>query len=482
MSAEPPDGQPAPRRHLAAGAAFSLAAQVGPIGALAILSVVIARLLGPSGNGRFSLLTSLLEITALVSAIGLTAGITYHVSHGAWSARKAAADSRRVALALGLVGAGLALAFFLATRSSLFAGVPAGLGLVVVAAVPCRLVWEFAGGIALGRERYEAFAAFQVVQSAVLLAVGTALAFPLGLTGVVVGLLAGQAAAAAFATWWLTRYGRSPVDRAARDRPGVDAGGELPGAVRFGLKSWGANLLQLLNYRMDLFILSAVASSADVGVYAVALSVTSLGWLLPSALETVLFPRTASLDAAVRSGEIEAERSDAPIVSAVRHTVLLLVPTAAILGAVLALVPLLYGADFRRTVGLGLILLPGVVGLGLAKVLSAVFTGRGYPQYALRSALVAAPLTIVLYLALIPPLHATGAALASTASYLLTTVLALLYFRRATGIRLRTALVPRGSDLADYAEAWRRLRALAALRAADGRARRPRARPPRPGG
>jgi len=460
VSAAPADtvGEPAPRRHLALGASFSLLAQLGPMGALAILSIVVGRMFGPAGNGELSLLTATLEITTMIAGLGLMGGITYYVSHGRWSARKAGRDTLRAAGALGVAGAAGALIVYAITRDDALSGVSGGLFLISVAAVPFMLTWQFVGAIALGRERYEPYAAFQVLQAFTLLVVGVALAFPLDLEGVVIGLLASHVAGALFAVYWIARYSHSDVDRAARGRPGIDEGGELRKAVSFGLRSWSANLMQVLNYRLDLFILGAIAGNAELGVYAVALAVTGLGWLLPSALEVVLFPRTATLDAAVRSGELGGEQSDAPVISAVHHTVLLLVPTL-IVG-----VPLLYGPRFDDTVVLGLILIPGVLGLGLAKVLSAVFTGRGFPQYALYATLIAVPITIGLYFALIPPLEATGAAIASCASYLLTTGLSMVFFKRATAIPLRRALVPGRRDLADYGDAWRRIRALVAAR------------------
>jgi O-antigen/teichoic acid export membrane protein len=455
-------GEPAPRRHLALGASFSLLAQLGPMGALAILSVVVGRMFGPVGNGELSLLTATLEITTMIAGLGLMGGITYYVSHGRWSARKAGRDTLRAAGALGVAGAAGALIVYAITRDDALSGVSGGLFLISVAAVPFMLTWQFVGAIALGRERYEPYAAFQVLQAFTLLVVGVALAFPLDLEGVVIGLLASHVAGALFAAYWIARYSHSDVDRAARGRPGIDEGGELRKAVSFGLRSWSANLMQVLNYRLDLYILAAVAGNAELGVYAVALAVTGLGWLLPSALEVVLFPRTATLDAAVRSGTLEGAQSDAPVISAARHTVLLLLPTALLLAAFLVVgVPLLYGPRFADTVSLGLILLPGVVGLGLAKVLSAVFTGRGFPQYALYATMISVPVTILLYAVLIPPLGATGAAIASCGSYLLTTGLSMYFFRLATGIPLRVALRPGRTDISDYGDALRRIRTIA---------------------
>ena len=64
-----------------------------------------------------------------------------------------------------------------------------------------------------------------------------------------------------------------------------------------GFKGYAANGLQLLNYRLDVFVLAAVASTAAVGQYSVAVAMTSVLWLLPSALADVLYPRVAHLHA-----------------------------------------------------------------------------------------------------------------------------------------------------------------------------------------
>jgi O-antigen/teichoic acid export membrane protein len=164
----------------------------------------------------------------------------------------------------------------------------------------------------------------------------------------------------------------------------------------------------------------------------------------------VLLPRTADLDAAVKKGEIPASESDATAARAVRHGVLLMLPTAAVLAILMLLVPFLYGDRFSDSVALGMILIPGIAARGLARVVNPITSGRGYVRYPLYVGLMTAPPTIGLYLLLIPPLDATGAALASTASYLMTSLLSIGYFRRATKIRLRDALIPSRDDVRDY--------------------------------
>ena len=96
--------------------------------------------------------------------------------------------------------------------------------------------------------------------------------------------------------------------------------------------------------------------------------------------------------------------------------------------------------------------------IGLGKVLLTVVTGRGFPNYYMYVSLITAPATLGLYLLLIPGNGAQGAAIASTVSYGLTTLLAVIAFRRATRLPLASFLMPRRSDLVDYLHAGRQLK------------------------
>ena len=104
MEAPDPPPAPAQRRHLAGGAALSVIADVGPLVSAAALSIVLARVIGPSGNGEFALLVTLTSFTVLVFSLGLGTGLTYEVSRG-WSAARAFVESYRLALVLGVSGA-----------------------------------------------------------------------------------------------------------------------------------------------------------------------------------------------------------------------------------------------------------------------------------------------------------------------------------------------------------------------------------------
>ena len=96
-----------------------------------------------------------------------------------------------------------------------------------------------------------------------------------------------------------------------------------------------------------------------------------------------------------------------------------------------------------------MILLPGTAAIGLSTVLGATVVGRGQPILAMYVALIVTPFTVVMYATLIPSIGATGAALASTISYLGTFALWCYLYHRVTGRHVFRYLVPTRSEFDD---------------------------------
>ena len=413
---------------------------VGVTAVGALTTIVIARTLGPSGSGAYFVAQSLLVLLAAATTLGIANGIVYFVSSGKWGARSAYRTGLKMAIVLGLAGGAVGLALRLAVPSA-FAGLSVSLVAVVVAGLPFALAWIFARAVALATDRYEAYVLPPVFQAtgALLLTIPGALLY--GLSGAVVGLTVSTVLVAIATVVWAERsLERSRVQQ----QPKL-----LRHAILFGLKSYAANGLQLLNYRVDVFILATVASAVTVGQYSVAFTVTSVLWLLPSALAGVLFPRVAHLDA--QEGQTASEQLEMVETKSVRHATIVSLASAAFVALVLLfLVVPIFGSEFRPATELGLILLPGATAIGIAVVLSSTIAGRGKPVYSLYAALVVTPVTIGLYAWLIPWLGATGAALASTLSYCLSFLLAAAFYHRTTGRRVDRLLLPTRSELDDF--------------------------------
>lgn len=437
------DESPAPRP-LTGGAVMSGASRVTVAITGAAATIIIARLLGPRGSGGYAIAQTLVLLLTVASTLGVEHGIAYYVSAGRWSAASAYRASQHVALISGSIGAGLGILARVLIPSA-FAGLSTGTTLIAAVALPFALSWLYFTYVALAVDDYEGYALPPAVQSVLALAFVGVLGAVDGVSGAVVGFVLAHVftAIASRAAARRTLPDSGPEDHSLGER------GQLRRAVGFGIKGYAANALQILNYRLDLFVLAGVATAADVGHYAVAVAVTSVMWLLPQALSDVLFPRVAMLSA--RGSSEGQQLRDFVETKSLRHTVLVvLVAAGAIALALVFLVVPVYGSAFRPSVDLGLILLPGVALIGIGATMSSTIVGRGRPELSFFSALIVTPVTIVLYATLIPDLHASGAALASTLSYAGSFLIVAVFYSRVTEEPVLARLVPTRSELSDY--------------------------------
>lgn len=420
------------------GAVMAAASRVAVAVTGAATTIFVARMLGPEGTGGFVIALTIVLMLTVVCSLGIEHGIAYYVASGRWAARDALRASLRVALASGVVGAALCVLARLAVPSA-FGGLSVTSTAVAALALPFALAWFYVSFVGLAIDRYEAYVVPPALQSTLAMVLVVVLVLVAGLPGAVVAITLAHVLVALASGLW-----------ARRSLPSADAGPtaaprQLRHALSFGAKGYGANALALLSTRLDLLVLSAVASAAAVGHYAIAIAVTGVLWLIPSALSEVLFPRIAALSAS-GARDMRSFVED----KSLRHTVLLVLLALPILTApLLALVVPIYGSGFRPAIELALILLPGVALMGVAGVLSATIVGRGKPEYSLYSALIVTPLTLIAYVLLIPALDARGAALAKTLSYVASFALAVYFYRRATGSARIGQFIPTRAELGD---------------------------------
>lgn len=402
-----------------------------------LTSIAVARILGADGLGVYTVALSLLLVLGAVASLGLENGIAWGVAGGRWAPRSALRASQALALGLGLLGIGVVLIARLAFPDA-FAGMSVEVTLIAAAGLPFFISWQYARWLAVARDRYEAFVvppALVSVLALVLCAVGAAVD---DAEGLVVGLTLAYALTAAVALADALRSHPSPE--------GPSGAAPLREAAGFGIRANAATALQLLNFRIDLFVLSAVVTGDDLGTYATAVSVTSVMFLVPQTLAQIVFPRVAALTADTSLHEQRA------IVEAksLRHVSLITLISLPVVAAAMAVaIPLLFGRAFDDAIVLGLILLPGCALFGIASVLAATINGRGFPGFSLRAAAISTPIALVLYAVLIPTLGGTGAALASTVSYAFNFAVTAVYYHRATGDRVAPLLVPTREELAD---------------------------------
>ncbi|MCK4775233.1 MAG: polysaccharide biosynthesis C-terminal domain-containing protein, partial [Candidatus Krumholzibacteria bacterium] len=183
-------------------------------------------------------------------------------------------------------------------------------------------------------------------------------------------------------------------------------------------------------------------SPATTGLYVTAVAIAEKIWLLSQAASQVLLPRLSEL----HTDEARRRRLT-PL--ATKLVFLVSMGIAVVLFVFAG--PLIVGVftdKYEPSIGALRWLLPGVVALSVARGVSIDLAARGRVDLNLYVAIVTLASIVVASVLLIPRYGINGAAMATTLSYLLNTVIKLVLYYRITGIRWYELMVPKRADIA----------------------------------
>jgi O-antigen/teichoic acid export membrane protein len=402
-------------------------ASSGAIQALNVVTgVLLARALGPAGRGEFAAVMLWPGLFATVGALGVGEAITYHAARGTSAPGT-------------LVGSALALGAAQATVLTAGAAVTIGRVLghqgadaraaaqVYLAYIPLSFLCTYLLSVLGGLRRFAAFQALRALVIALtalglvaLAAAGTLAVRTAVLVYLGANLVTALAAVVALRLWKL----RLEVD------PGL-----VRGLLSFGARSHGGNVASMLNERLDQLVMSVFLPPVSLGLYVVAVTMTSVTGLVGGSAATVALPSVASADSA-------GER-----VRQARHLVgVTLLASVAVTVPVIAALPWLirtfFGDAYAAAAGPGRVLLLAAVALSAGRVLGALLRAVGRPLDAGLAELFALVATVLGLVLLLPALGLAGAAFTSLGAYLLSSGWMAGRVARALGVSPARLLLP----------------------------------------
>jgi len=382
-----------------------------------VFFIVLARVLGATEMGLYTLAFTLLNFCSLLSAFGLNTLLVRDVAQDPSRLDRymTAALLLRLGLAalclLGLVAAGWALGLPARPRRLLLF-----FGLLLFP----EMVYKTVGLTLNIVQRIAAGAVIAVAGTVlrVLLGLG-ALALGMGLEGVVGAYLAAGLLEAGIVLGAVAAYSRLP-------RPAFD--GPFAGRlVREALPFAAISLLGVIYFKIDFVMLAAYREASEVGIYGVCYTLVDFLMYIPFSLTTAAFPVLARRAAEAGSLRRMAEQAGRWLLLAG-----LPVPVAGLLLGT-PLLALLYGEGYRGGGPVLAVLLWAVPGLFLNALCADLLYARGRQRVAVGILAVGIVANVALNLWLIPPLGAVGAAAATVATEALTFALALTAVGRTLG-------------------------------------------------
>lgn len=383
-------------------------ASVVATGVAGLTSIVIARELGPEGRGSWAVVTSIASLTSTIIPLGLPIAVGYGITRTKSGDRARLVQAgARGAVAAAVVAAGVALAAAAIAN-------PGGIGVLTIvlsgAMAAALVLHHFGQQAVLTGVTLAWYAVVQLTPVVLMLVavVAVAVAGSLSLPTLAAISAVSAATAATVAAVGLARRRLSPTGRIV---PGArETARLLRPYLSFALMTFATLSLTQVVHRVDVLIVAGYLGERQAGLYAVATQVGDVLLVVPAALGAVMFRRGAT--------DVHGHWEDA--LHTLAWTAAFAVAIAIAVGTVaVPLVRMLFGPDYEGSVEPLRWLLPGIVVLGVQSVVSSYVASRGRPAAVLVAWLTAAVFGILADFFVVPRHGIVGAAVVSSASYLL---------------------------------------------------------------
>jgi len=391
---------------------------------------IMARYLGPDGLGLFSMTTMIMGIAELVLLLGIDGALIKFVAEHKENEGKVSSLTSSAFITASIIGVISSLTLFLLsdTIASIF-DMPLLSTLIKIYAIIFTfsllsgIITSFLSG--LREMRYNAFlrilrASFAMIFIVALLMAG------FGPEGAIIGTSLAIFAEVSVGLFFVTKFTSFTLSEYKENTKTL---------ASFGSRLVGANMIGQIYQYVDVMMIGYFLNATEVGYYSVAISFSRFFWLVPRALATVAYPTISEYWAKdnIRAISKLVDKST-------KYTACILVfGGMAIVFFAEDVITILFTSEFLPAViPLG-ILTFGTVISGIFRSVGGIFAGIEKVELVLRISAIGAVMAILLNLLLIPTLGLIGAALATTAVYILNATLTVYYLRRSISLSFDTS-------------------------------------------
>jgi O-antigen/teichoic acid export membrane protein len=385
-----------------------------------VTGVVTARALGPDGRGISVALVTVTQLAGFLFAAGVAQSLSYFIARRPEDGPKLLSSWTLMLIPLAAVAIGITELLL----PTIFAGdsqqQAIDIGRWFMFTIILVIGLELTYGLLLGAHDYVFYNVLRFAQPA-MVAVAYVVLWSLDELTLEVAMIA---ATIATGVAWMVAVVRA-VLRIGVGRPDLRLGLET---LWYGVRGQGSTVASNVTARLDVAMLPAFVTAANVGLYSVATNVSLIVYQLSNTFASLVLPAAAR----------DAERAAAKVIGSLWAS--LAVAGVLALGLALLARPLLglvYGDDFRDAAEPLLLILPGAVLFAGSAILGAGIFAAGRPFTATVTQVLGMVVTIGGLFIFLRTGGITAAALVSTASYSTVFFAALIAYQRVTRIPWR---------------------------------------------
>lgn len=404
-------------------------------------NVVFTRFLSPAERGLFGLLTTIPDLVISFGNMGFGLGNTYLVAKHRYDLKKIVGNTLLFTFVLGLCLAGIGYIILSSDRILKGDGEAVrSFSSLVLFAIPFVLLYKFTDDILIATKQIHFANFLRLVFSGL----------PIVLI-VVFWLYSGLALKAALYAWALTIVVVAVwavIKTLSKDAlPLKLSVPYFKDSISFGSRGLVSMFANELVRRVDYVFVSSMHGAHALGFYAVSVSVAEILLSVPDAVSTSFLPIHLGLDK-------KSANSFAPVV--IRHVLCVMVVVCictAIAGKLI--IWLLFGGDYLPSYNSMLFLLPGILALSIYDLLKVDLYNHNLPGFVSWVSVITLVCNLLLNFLLIPRYGISGAAVSSSLSYGLSTIILLVKVVRLSGNSYQEVLLIKKTDIVLL---WNKLR------------------------
>ncbi|MED2970934.1 flippase [Fictibacillus sp. B-59209] len=412
-----------------------------------LLLVVLARILGPAGQGKYALITLLPTVLLTFLTLGINTSTIYYISRGDVKLNTVYNNNIIIGTLLSLVSMGIGAIVIFFFSEKFFNHTPHTLLYLCLLALPFMFLREYFQTVFQGLQDFKLFNTAMVVNQVGILGFVAVfvLIFRLGLPGAIMAFIAGNLINVAYMVYQLKKKHRLRFNIRGFSWE------YFRKSVNYGLKAHISNFASFLNYRIVVFLIGFFMVDSAVGIYVTAMNIGERLTIFAASISNVLYPKIAAI-------ETDEERNH--LTSLVSRNIMAITLVIALAGTIVAkdLIVTLFGHQYENSASLLQITLPGVALLSVEKILSNDIAGRGKPELNMYLSIFNVLFNLVLNVVLIPRYGVTGAAFSATITYFVSFLVKVVLYKKVTNEPYHRFLLIKKSDLRLYRTVIRKLK------------------------
>ncbi len=378
---------------------------VGGVATL-VISMIIGRVLGPEGQGQYSLIVFLPVILSSILEMGISVSTIYYVGKNDFSVNDAIKGNLILFILLSVLAIILGIIFIYFWGDSFFKNINIELFYIGLLVLPALFLIKYLQCIFRAKEHFFEFNIVFLIGQILLFSLSflAVYVYSLGIYGAIGSLLIARYLSALLSLSLILKKYYQPQSVKLNIKL------YLKKVVPFGLKSHIANVLLLLNNRFDLIIIAYFLTSIQVGYYSVSVALVESIWIFSQAIGLVYYARLSNMrDLKRRWGLTLRILMYVFMITAVSASILYIFAPE--------IIEFIYGSKFLPSVKPLRILIVGILIFTVGRILTHFINASGRPLFNSYISFTTVLVNIIMNIVLIPIYGLIGAAIATSTAY-----------------------------------------------------------------